>query len=739
MIRNLLTAFLAIATIGAAAAPGDTTIVTVHNAVDMTWYGPYDQWGEFPQGGPTYRKVILHYAMGCASTGCSGWDYTTQIKLRHRPENVWDTTWAQAPSFTLEGAMVDSVAYTTTPTFLTSWNGTTTDTLWLDLQTITYFNNPDAPLIATDSIEVYPAGFYYMVFDENGLTTDSVFVSPENTIFPTYTPYYTVAQHIDEYELARAITPYGTYMNPANNGYGTNGYNASWVQDFYFDVTDYQHLLQGDVELRAFYSGWSSGFSATLKFIFIEGVPPYNVLRLSNLYNSDYNYTSATDFNTNQLADKPFDILSNATGVVARVIVTGHGQDGEFTNNVKYFVRANNNTVAQQTIWKNDCGKNALWPQGGTWVYNRANWCPGEAIRVFNHNITPNIITGQTNVLDVNFSSYTPANGASYTFTTQIIEHAGPNFNLDAEVADIIAPSLADEHSRKNPICANPIIRIRNTGGTDLTSLRITYGVRGAAQQTFDWTGLLKFTESEEVTLPVLNDWNGSALKFDVSISSPNGGQDNYAFNNGLSSEFALPEVITGTPGFEVSIKTNSYGFQNYWKLFDVNGNIIAQREGMNNNTTYKDTVVLASGCYKLVLTDQGNDGLQWWANPNQGSGWFRLKKLGETAIFKNFLTDFGTETTYTFNFQSPDGIAVPGVQAGVTVFPNPTNGRVAVAATSPLQKVVVVDMLGRDLVNHATTENRADLDLGHLNPGIYFIRATLSNGSVRTIRTVLQ
>ena len=53
----------------------DTTMIRVHDQVDMTWNGHYKNWGVFPDGNDTYRKVMLHYTMGCASTGCSGWDY----------------------------------------------------------------------------------------------------------------------------------------------------------------------------------------------------------------------------------------------------------------------------------------------------------------------------------------------------------------------------------------------------------------------------------------------------------------------------------------------------------------------------------------------------------------------------------------------------------------------------------------------------------------------------------------
>ena len=32
-------------------------------------------------------------------------------------------------------------------------------------------------------------------------------------------------------------------------------------------------------------------------------------------------------------------------------------------------------------LWRDDCGKNEVYPQTGTWVYNRGNWCPGAVVR----------------------------------------------------------------------------------------------------------------------------------------------------------------------------------------------------------------------------------------------------------------------------------------------------------------------------------------------------------------------
>ena len=77
---------------------GDTTTVRIHDHTDMTWYGNYDEWGELPSDSLTYQKIYLHYTMGCATGGCSDWDYTSKIIVRHRTGEI-DSTLQTAPSF----------------------------------------------------------------------------------------------------------------------------------------------------------------------------------------------------------------------------------------------------------------------------------------------------------------------------------------------------------------------------------------------------------------------------------------------------------------------------------------------------------------------------------------------------------------------------------------------------------------------------------------------------------------
>ena len=50
----------------------------------------HKKWAVFPDGSEKLLKIMLHYTMGCASSGCSGWDYLTHILLSH-PTGTYDS------------------------------------------------------------------------------------------------------------------------------------------------------------------------------------------------------------------------------------------------------------------------------------------------------------------------------------------------------------------------------------------------------------------------------------------------------------------------------------------------------------------------------------------------------------------------------------------------------------------------------------------------------------------------
>ena len=147
---------------------GDTTTVRIHDHTDMTWYGNYDESGLLPDGTDSYRKIYLHYTMGCATGGCSDWDYTSQIIVRHRTGAI-DSTLQNSPSFTVNGSVLDSVMFSDT-SYVHFWDSTT-NTLDSNLSTfleIIQFNDTINPTTPTDTLYGFEAGFYNMGFDSLG-------------------------------------------------------------------------------------------------------------------------------------------------------------------------------------------------------------------------------------------------------------------------------------------------------------------------------------------------------------------------------------------------------------------------------------------------------------------------------------------------------------------------------------------------------------------------------------------
>ena len=530
----------------------DTTFVQVHDNVDMTSYGHYKEWGEFPTDG-SFRKVLMHLDLGCASTGCSDWNYTINIFLRHK------------------NGLLDS-----------------------------YLN-----------------------------------------------------EAIEDFELGRAIAPYGAYMNPQSGAYGTNGFDENWTHRFTYDVTDFQHLLKDSVEIDAFYAGWASGYSVSLNFEFIHGIPPRTPISVRNVYkngSASYEYLSSNDFEINQMPSTKLSTSQHASNFKLQFIPTGHGQAGEFTPNISYSVNINNNQVGGDVIWKDDCDFNAVWPQGGTWIFDRANWCPGEAVPIFNHELTPYVTAGDSVLIDINFSSFNPNGAASYSCAVHFFEFDEPNFVLDAEVVDIISPSLKDQYSRLNPVCSNPIIKIRNSGTQELTSLTIEYGIDGGTMQSYEWSGSLDFMQEEDVSLGEII-FNGTSNKFNVIVSNPNNQEDEYDDNNLMSSYFEEVPVYEST--FVVNLKTNNYGFQNYWEILDSNKEEVYVKDNFSDNTIYNDTIHLDNGCYSFNLYDSGGDGLDFWywdaIGQADGSGYIRLRSHNSNSIFKTFNEDFGSKIIHSF------------------------------------------------------------------------------------------
>ena len=447
----------------------------------------------------------------------------------------------------------------------------------------------------------------------------------------------------DTLELGRFITPYATA--------GTPGFSGTWTLPYIFDVTDFYPMLKDSAGIRINYSGYSYGFSFSASFAFIEGTAERNVLGITPLWNNTYSYGNLANVIDSSVLPMAFTPPAGSQSTEMKVIITGHGYDGatgccEFDNTGvgHTFVVMANNTAVAQTNMNTNCGASEIYPQGGTWAYQRAgNWCPGGLVATGQYPLT-GITAGNASTADLDFDdSY---NGVSaygiYKIASEAFHYGPYNKVLDASLEDIIAPTNFAWYHRENPRVSVPVIKVRNTGGTAITSILFQYGIKDSALVQYIWTGSLSPSSDTVINLPALKELTNLSMdsavlatfNFVAEIVLVNGQADNDPTNDTLTSSFKVAPKWPAT--FAIDLLTSSWGADgNFgdnpsdasWEITDEHGNVVASRTNTDVVTTYKDTISLpVDGFYALSVSTTQCFGLSWWvfeqAPPNNTVGY---------------------------------------------------------------------------------------------------------------------
>ena len=466
-------------------------------------------------------------------------------------------------------------------------------------------------------------------------------------------------------EIGRMLTPYG------------GAFAKDWTFDWEVDITDFSLLLRDSVEIEYNHTGWEPnidrGWTVTLDFEIVKGKPAWEPISIQKIYDGAYRYGDPANPIENALKPVNFTADKKAAFARLRVVQTGHGMDkpdncAEFCSKYRevYF---DQQLIDRRDIWKK-CGENPLYPQAGTWVYDRADWCPGDLMQpdLFDLPVKP----GSQHTVDVNMEEYTSTNPSADAYiTAYLIQYKKPTAKHDVAITDIIRPSLKDAHRRQNPANMQPHIVVKNMGAAPLTSMTIRYGNKGFEQKRYDWTGSIAPSASAIISLPGVIDSKPGQNVFEVELQRPNGKKDKYAADNKMASSFEAVPRHEGT--MVVYLMTNNQPEQNSYVLKDSAGKVIKERTAgtLKANTLYRDTVQLADGSYEFILLDSGGNGLEFWANPRGGRGKLRLLNKGGVML-QDFESDFGSSVRYAFEVGTP--VAPVTDQLSFGLYPTRTN-----------------------------------------------------------------
>ena len=424
------------------------------------------------------------------------------------------------------------------------------------------------------------------------------------------------------YEIGRMLTPYGS-------SYG-KGWDFTWT----VDVTDFSMLLRDSVEIEYTHTGFEPktlGWALTIDFEMLAGPPAIIPVSIEHVWNGRFPYGNPERPFDKSI--KPFTFTKDNDAKIARLRIqhTGHGMDepkgcSEFCSRWReiYF---NDKMVQHKDLWKN-CGDNPLYPQGGTWIFDRALWCPGDLQEPDQIDVKPK--PGE-NTFTIKMEPYTATKNikAKENIAATLIQYSAPVNKNDVAVEAILIPNSDKYYNRLNPACFNPVIKVRNLGRKKLKSMLIDYRTEGSVKRTYKWKGDLAFNETAEITIPGKIYFNEGDNKFIVQVYKPNGVKDAWVGDNTLVSTFKSPDKMP--EDFIVQYKTNDTPQEDQIFILNEKGDTVFVKgpEGVKPDTIYTDTLHLPNAPYEMYLTDKEGNGLEFWYMPEQGFGYLRLLDKG--------------------------------------------------------------------------------------------------------------
>lgn len=573
--------------------------------------------------------------------------------------------------------------------------------------------------INNNQLEAVDTLYYYNgsaspIFNEEGTLIRSISNTIDGTIDINQLDYYRFWDA--RYEILSFITPYGNGLDLGPEGV-----------TFTIDMSDYATILKGD-KMMSIEGVGNRQEELDIKFHFITGQPHAKVREIKQIWpirNANQvwsGYSIGNIINDDVLEPRQIFIPDDIGYVKLRSAVTGHGSNGEFQSRQHYINVNGGFEEAIYSVWK-ECADNPVYPQGGTWIFDRAGWCPGMETDVFTYEIGPFLNKGEYNEFDYGIMGGNASN-MDYRVNNQLVLFDEPFNSNDVEIMDILNPSSKTEHQRFNPSCNLPNIIIRNAGSQLLQSCDITYGMEEGQSITTNWTGNLRYLDTKKIELEVNDEsfWKSGNGNFYVTLSNPNGEEDENPANSSMKSKYTAP--FTSGKDLRVDIRTDNKPQDTRINIYDSKGDVVLDLFGFGSNTNYSLDLDLPDGCYTMEVIDLSDDGLEFWFFAGNGTGWLRIAEDNIPII--SFDPDFGGNLYFDFIINKTNSINPIEFAQSIGISPNPADETLSVHWTSQLElkgKYKILDQNGRILLSqNAEANGVSNININHLPNGIYFI-----------------
>lgn len=291
----------------------------------------------------------------------------------------------------------------------------------------------------------------------------------------------------------------------------------------------------------------------------------------------------------------------------------------------------------------------------------------------------------------------------------------------------------------KENICRSnfePKIEIQNNGDIVLTTLTINYTYNNGATQEITWSGNLEKYQVETITLPEFTVETGTNT-LEVNLKNPNGSADEDMSDNSLSASF---DANLDGVSFDFQFLLGCFADEVSWKLIDENSNELysgGNYPGPSNSNylVQEEFCLMEGGCYKLILNDEGDDGVEgsYYSGCNH-TGSMVLTNTSGDLIVAELLEEhanFGSSISFEF---CADYLSVESnnLNHQVKIFPNPSVESFKVEMDFEGLKIIkVYNLLGEIIEMIETTEVQKEINVEELSAGTYFVNIYTQYGSI--------
>ncbi|MCD6347487.1 MAG: hypothetical protein J7L96_08730 [Bacteroidales bacterium] len=453
--------------------------------------------------------------------------------------------------------------------------------------------------------------------------------------------------------IGRMLTPYGSI------------YSKGWEFKWTVDVTDFAMILRDSVEIEYNHTGYeptSVGWALTIDFEITLGPPHIIPLKIDKMWVGSYNYGNPDKPIEAELTPIKYTPVKESVINRLRIQHTGHGMDkpkgcSEFCSRWRKVI-FNGDVVQEKDLWK-ECGDNPLYPQGGTWIFDRALWCPGDLQAPDIVDVHPQ--KGE-NEFGIMMEPYIATENiqAKEDIASCLIQYSAPVSKYDVEMVEIITPNNRPLYNRTNPKCFDSKIIIRNLGSKNLKSLSITYGTKGFTAKTYKWKGNLPYYGSATVILPGTQDFTDGENTFVAELKRPNGHKDAWKGDNTMTTQFDAPMVLP--EDIIVQYKTNNQPEEDHVFIVGESRDTLYQKKPdlVEPDKVYVDTLHLDKGLYEMYLIDTAGQGLEFWFMREQGFGYIRILDM-EGNLLHLFTADCGDGEMLAFK-TDPEYVKDPAI-----------------------------------------------------------------------------